>query len=87
MPGTGGSGREHAMGQPTPFDWGITSDPDLTWDEADAQARWEAGCEAAAEAEAWGGRGPSATYAEWAAEGRREAGQLEAEFPEVTPWM
>ena len=31
--------------------------------------------QAEADAEAWGGRGPSASYAEWAAEGREpEAG-------------
>ena len=33
--------------------------------------------EAAGEAEAWGGRGPSASYAEWLAEGQKELEAIE----------
>ena len=87
--------------EPTPYDIGITDDPEATWADVqlapdlehdcpgpechpyptfdDDPARWgfppepemaEAEVAAAAEAEAWGGREPSASYAEWVAEGR-----------------
>lgn len=54
---------------------------------ADYQARAEA--ERQAEAEAWGGRGPSASYAEWLAEGRQEAdpaGEAERQAEYAAEW-
>ena len=45
-----------------PARWGLREPEPMT----DAEAR------AAGEAETWGGRGPSASYAEWLAEGRAE---------------
>jgi hypothetical protein len=41
---------------------------------------WEDQAIAAADDEAWGGRGPSASYAEWLAEGREEAGEPDPTF-------
>lgn len=50
-----------------PARWGLREPESMTHTEA----------EAAAEAEAWGGREPSASFAEWLAEGQQE---LEAEL-------
>lgn len=44
-----------------PARWGLLPEPPMT----------EAELAAAAESGAWGPRGPSASYAEWAAEGRQ----------------
>ena len=43
---------------------------ELGWRLRQPGQRWKA----QADAEAWGGRGPSASYAEWLAEGRGEGG-------------
>ena len=66
----------------TPAGEAVASHPD-TWNrelwmalDAGEQPGPEAGREARrqSDAEAWGGRGPSASYAGWLAEGRQEAG-------------
>jgi hypothetical protein len=52
-----------------PARWGFLPEPEMT----------EAELAAAAEADAWGPAGPSASYAEWVAEGRLAEPEPEAE--------